>query len=193
MKSVYVRISPPIVVTCSSTRWQARQFMDCPANGPGSGWPVVWVSAMTGSPAGNWSLTVPPPSRKSLKMRAKRVSRNRRSPTASSAPAVPDGGKLAWPVLSDPSEQSVTRTARATARRDQAKRTRQSCVHGSAEKVNHVSLPCLLRATARSTRRLHGARNGVWRRTRPFRHGIQWHSFVVESVGHVQSHLPSRQ
>src|SRR5215467_8283442 len=98
---------PPGAVRTSSTKWQDRQLIAVPLNGPGSiGAPGVTVSTVstTGSPAFG-SLTSPPASRKALKACANLVSRNSRSPTACSAlavPAVAGGPELMLP------EQALT-------------------------------------------------------------------------------------
>src|SRR5262249_17829229 len=86
-KSLYVRL--PRVAFCSSTKWQARQFMLCPANGPGNVPEVVTVVSITGSPSASTALALLAECAK--KNCAKRVSRNNRSPIVCS------GGSVAWP------------------------------------------------------------------------------------------------
>jgi hypothetical protein len=57
-KSSYVRMPAPLMAVCSSTRWQARQFMDSCEKGPVIEMPAALsVSAMTGSPCSRWALT----------------------------------------------------------------------------------------------------------------------------------------
>ncbi len=63
--------------------WQAAQFIDIPAKGPGNSRPTASVIAITGSPAGRGEFTWEPLWTK--KNWAKRVSWKSRSPIATSA------------------------------------------------------------------------------------------------------------
>jgi len=92
--------SPPVRVGCDAIAHSCRLFTQTlpresnvqpswqyeqRTSGQGS---VVSAVAATGSPAFGW-LRFPPLSTKTLNAWAKRVSRNRRSPTEASAPGVP--------------------------------------------------------------------------------------------------------
>src|SRR5215813_10050434 len=103
---------PPGGARTSSTKWHDRQFMERPLNGASlvMGAPNVSTESTTGSPAFG-SLTLPPASRKALKVCANLVSIKRRSPTACSAPEVP--AVAGGPELMLP-EQALTLIAATT-------------------------------------------------------------------------------
>src|SRR6478735_2353120 len=87
---------PPGAVRRSSTKLQDRQFTDIPVKGASEviGAPNVSTESTTGSPAFG-SLTSPPLSKNALNAWANRVSMNKRSPTACSAPGVPVAAAVA--------------------------------------------------------------------------------------------------
>src|SRR5574337_1310856 len=85
--------------------------MDVPVNGPGViGRPVVSTVLTTVSSAFGL-LRSPPLSRNTLNACAKRVSRNSRSPTACSAPAVPADRDPGDPLEEEPPEQPYSTSA----------------------------------------------------------------------------------
>src|SRR5689334_24930536 len=108
---------PPGDVRTSSTKWQVRQFIDMPLNGPGLiGAPKVSRELTTPSPTLGL-LTLPPLSMKALNACANRVSRNRRSPTSSSAPGVPGARAIGGDELSAPEQATRPMRKRREKRR----------------------------------------------------------------------------
>src|SRR5215469_5112219 len=112
-KSAYVRLPTPFTSVNSVTKWQDRQLIASPANGPGTHPIGVFTSATTGSPVGKASFT---PVIFSAKYSANRVSTKMRSPTfwSAGAPSASCKGSGAFPDPQPPLHAIATVTQTST-------------------------------------------------------------------------------